>query len=51
VRAKARGAVIVEKAAEAAPDEAAIATARKKIDRALAELDRKGITFSMTSNK
>lgn len=51
VRARLGGGLIVEKAAEAAPDEAAIAAARKRIDRALAELDRKKVTFSMTSDE
>jgi AbrB family looped-hinge helix DNA binding protein len=53
VRALPEGGVVIEKdeAPMVEPDEKAVEAARRRVDQALAALDRSGITFSMTPDE
>jgi len=51
VRARPEGGVIVEPQRDEAPDAAAVEIARRRIDRAVADLHRRGIKPDMTGDE
>jgi AbrB family looped-hinge helix DNA binding protein len=51
VRARPEGGLIVEREHAARPDAAAVAAARRRVEDALALLDRRGVTFDMTTDE
>lgn len=50
-RALPEGGVLIERARSGEPTPAAVAAARKRIERALEMLDRRGVEFEMTTDQ